>query len=57
VLIPPELRKWAGLDRDVKFMGVGAYFELWDMARYEEREQAAMLAGERPEPLRNLVIR
>jgi MraZ protein len=44
VLIPPELRKWAGLDRDVKFMGVGAYFELWDSARYEARE-AAMLAG------------
>jgi MraZ protein len=56
VLIPPELRKWAGLDRDVKFMGVGAYFELWDSARYEERE-AAMLAGERPEKLRNFVIR
>lgn len=56
VLIPPELRKWAGLDRDVKFMGVGAYFELWDSARYEERE-AAMLSGERPEKLRNFVIR
>lgn len=56
VLIPPELRKWAGLDREVKFMGVGAYFELWDSARYEERE-AAMLAAERPEQLRNFVIR
>ena len=56
VLIPPELRKWAGLDRNVTFMGVGAYFELWDSARYDERE-AAMLAGERPEKLRNFVIR
>lgn len=56
VLIPPELRKWAGLDREVKFMGVGAYFELWDSARYDERE-AAMLAAERPEQLRNFVIR
>ena len=56
VLIPPELRKWAGLDREVKFMGVGAYFELWDSARYDERE-AAMLAAERPEQLRSFVIR
>ena len=56
VLIPPELRKWAGLDREVKFMGVGAHFELWDSARYDERE-AALLAGERPDKLRHLVIR
>lgn len=56
VLIPPELRSWAGFDREVKFMGVGAYFELWDSARYDERE-ARMLASERPEALRNLVIR
>ena len=56
VLIPPELRSWAGLEKEVKFMGVGAHFELWDMARYEERELAAIAQG-RPEPLRNLVIR
>jgi MraZ protein len=56
VLIPPELRVWARLERDVKFMGVGVHFELWDMARYEEREAQAIAAG-RPEPLRNLVIR
>jgi MraZ protein len=56
VLIPPELRSWARLERDVKFMGVGRYFELWDLARYEERESQAIAAG-RPEPLRNLVIR
>ncbi len=56
VLIPPELRSWAALEKDVKFMGVGAHFELWDLARYEAREQAAIAQG-RPEPLRNLVIR
>jgi MraZ protein len=56
VLIPPELRTWAGLEREVKFMGVGPHFELWDMARYEEREAQAIAAG-RPEALRNLVIR
>ncbi|HRD86528.1 MAG TPA: division/cell wall cluster transcriptional repressor MraZ [Rubrivivax sp.] len=55
VLIPPELRAWAGFDKEVKFMGVGSYFELWDSARYDARE-AELLAGPRPEALRNLVI-
>jgi len=56
VLIPPELRAWAGLDRDVKFMGVGSHFELWDSARHEAREAEALAKG-RPEALRSLVIR
>ena len=56
VLIPPELRAWAGLEREVKFMGVGPNFELWDMARYEAREAEAIARG-RPEALRTLVIR
>ena len=56
ILIPAELRAYAGLDRDVKFMGVGAYFELWDLARYDANE-AALIAGGRPEALRNMVIR
>ena len=56
VLIPPELRSWAGLEREVEFMGVGPNFELWDMARYEARE-AEVIARGRPEALRTLVIR
>jgi MraZ protein len=56
VLLPPELRVWAGLEREVKFMGVGPYFELWDMARYEAREAETVAKG-RPDALRNLVIR
>jgi MraZ protein len=56
VLIPAELRAWAGLEKDVKFMGVGPHFELWDMARYEARETLTLAQG-RPEVLRSLVIR
>ena len=56
VLVPPELRLWAGFDREVKFMGVGPNFELWDQARYDAHEAAAVSAG-RPEPVRNLIIR
>jgi MraZ protein len=54
--IPPELRAWACLERDVKFMGVGPNFELWDSARYDAREVAAIAAG-RPDALRMLVVR
>jgi len=56
VLIPPELRTWAGFDKEVKFMGVGSYFELWDSARYDAREKS-LLEGPRPDALRSLVIR
>lgn len=56
VLVPPELRVWAGLEKDVKFMGVGPNFELWDTARYDARETVTIAQG-RPETLRSLVIR
>lgn len=56
VLIPPELREWAGMDKEVKFMGVGSHFELWDMARHQAREAEALARG-RPEALRTLVLR
>ena len=38
VLLPPELRAWAGLEREVVFMGMGNRFELWDKARYDAHE-------------------
>ena len=55
VLIPPELRKWAGLERDVKLMGMGSYFELWDTARYAERE-AKLLESPAPDAVLGMVI-
>ena len=45
VLIPPELRVWAGLEKDVKFMGVGRHFELWDQQRYDAKERRAIELG------------
>ncbi len=56
VLVPPELRAWAGLDDKVKFMGVGSHFELWDIARHEVHENAAVAQG-RPEALNRMVLR
>lgn len=68
ILIPPELRRWAGFkerdkDKDkeegpggqVVFMGVGAQFELWDPERSESRE-AQLIAKGLPEALRDLVL-
>ena len=54
VLVPPELRAWAGLEREVVFMGVGDKFELWDKARYEAGEAVTIAQG-LPEALQNKV--
>jgi MraZ protein len=35
ILIPPDLRELAGLERDVTFAGVGARVEIWSRGRYE----------------------
>lgn len=35
VTIPPLLRKYAGLERDLAFVGTGAKAEIWDAAAWE----------------------
>lgn len=44
ISLPQELRQWAGLDRDVVFMGLGNHFELWDKAA-QDAEQEELLRG------------
>ena len=40
VLLPPDTRKQAGLDKDVTLVGGGRkMFEVWDRARFEEYER------------------
>ena len=36
ILVPPHLREYAGLTRDVTIAGVGSKIEIWDRARFEE---------------------
>jgi MraZ protein len=55
VLVPPELRAWAGLEREVMLLGMGQRFELWDRARLDAHE-SDVLAREMPAALRELVI-
>jgi MraZ protein len=38
VLIAPELRAAAGLDREVMLLGMGSHLELWDRQRHAEHE-------------------
>jgi MraZ protein len=45
VLLPPELREFAGLARQAVLIGQGTHFELWDEARWNER-RAEWLKGD-----------
>lgn len=51
VLIAPELRKSAGLERDVMLIGMGSHLELWDAARHAAHE-AEVVQGEMPDALK-----
>lgn len=59
VLIAPELREWAGLDKQVWLVGQGTHFELWSDAGWK-KQQEAMLAifqsAELPPGLENLSL-
>ena len=44
VLVSPELRAAAGIERDAILLGMGNHFELWDKATYEAKEAEAMQA-------------
>jgi MraZ protein len=36
VLVPPPLRAWAGLAKDVVWVGMGKVIQLWDQAAWEQ---------------------
>ncbi|MGH7276488.1 MAG: division/cell wall cluster transcriptional repressor MraZ [Candidatus Rokuibacteriota bacterium] len=40
VLLPPDSRQQAGLEKNVTLVGIGReFFEIWDRARFEEYER------------------
>lgn len=45
VLVAPELRAAAGMDREVMLMGMGSHFELWDAAALARNEEAMLAEG------------
>jgi MraZ protein len=55
VLIAPELRTWAHIEREVLLVGMGTRFELWDKVRHEAHEATVLAAG-MPDVLRDHVM-
>ena len=53
VLVPPELRAFAAMDKDVVLLGLDTHFELWDARRHASQETEAMQKG-LPEALKSL---
>lgn len=45
ILVSPELRTAAGLNRDVMLLGMGSHFELWDAAEWARREAEDLAKG------------
>ena len=55
VLISPELRVAAGLQKDVMLLGMGSHFELWDAQRYAAHE-AEVMAQAMPDALQDFTF-
>jgi MraZ protein len=55
ILLSPELRGWARLEKELMLVGMGARLEVWDRERYLANEEAT-LAQPMPDALRQLVI-
>lgn len=55
VLVSPELRLAAGLEREVDLIGMGSHFELWDRATHQAREAQVIEAG-MPDAVRDIVV-
>ena len=53
ILVPPELRKAAGLSRNIMLLGMGSHFEIWDADKLMENEAEAIASG-MPEALQDL---
>lgn len=55
VLVPPELRAMAKLDKDVLLLSMSQRLELWDAARYAAH-QAQVMAGPMPDAIKSFVF-
>jgi DNA-binding transcriptional regulator/RsmH inhibitor MraZ len=44
ILVSPELRSAAGLDREIMLLGMGSHLEIWDANTYASKEKAAIAA-------------
>jgi MraZ protein len=55
LLISPELRAAANIEREVILLGMGSHLEVWDAQTYAAKEQAAIAQG-MPEALKQFTF-
>lgn len=46
ILVSPELRQFAGLDKSVTLVGLGIKFELWDEGKWNEQMGEPLFLGD-----------
>ena len=51
ILVPPNLREYAGLAKDAVLVGQGNHFELWDEAHWNESREKWLKVDETSEEL------
>jgi MraZ protein len=58
VLVTPELRQYAGLEKDIWLVGQGSHFEIWSDAGWRAQQEAIFALGDRllPPGLENLAL-
>jgi MraZ protein len=58
VLIAPELRQYAGLDKDVWLVGQGSHFEVWSDAGWKQQQEEIFALGDKllPPGMENLAL-
>lgn len=45
ILVTPELRNAANIEREIILLGMGSHIEIWDANTYASKEQAAIAQG------------
>lgn len=58
LLVSPELRQYAGLEKQVWLVGQGSHFEIWSDAGWQQQQQAIFALGDKllPPGLENLTL-
>lgn len=58
VLVAPELRAYAGLEKEVWLVGQGGNFEIWSDAGWKQQQEAIFALGDKllPPGLENLTL-
>ena len=58
LLVAPELRQYAALEKQVWLVGQGSHFEIWSDAGWQQQQQAIFALGDKllPPGLENLTL-